>query len=340
MTILKARNVNGLLMPALRLIQAEGQPVSSRAGPVLTVPWPVMSVYERPRERVLLHPLRHCNPFFHFFEAMWMLAGRNDVEYLEQFVPRMATFAEDNGLLHGAYGYRWRKHYDFDQIDWAVKHLANDPSSRRCVINMWDPDADNEPKNDLPCNTQLMFRVVGNALNMTVLNRSNDAIWGAYGANCVHFSFLQEFMACALELEVGRMFQFTNNLHIYLENAAWKRFHTAYFPEAPDVYSEGLERAPLIGEGCGGSGPQTRGEFMLREIKEFLYDPVAYEDRGSLSLLLSVGCKLWRLWHPEAPQIEGPLPQNDWFQGAAMMYTQDPHLLPRNQPTKTGETLN
>ena len=111
MTILKARNVNGLLMPALRLIQAEGQPVSSRAGPVLTVPWPVMSVYERPRERVLLHPLRHCNPFFHFFEAMWMLAGRNDVEYLEQFVPRMATFAEDNGLLHGAYGYRWRKHY-------------------------------------------------------------------------------------------------------------------------------------------------------------------------------------------------------------------------------------
>jgi hypothetical protein len=54
-------------------------------------------------------------------------------------------------------------------------------------------------------------------LDMTVCNRSNDMIWGMLGANVVHFSFLQEYLAARIGVEVGNYYQFTNNLHVYTE---------------------------------------------------------------------------------------------------------------------------
>lgn len=41
--------------------------------------------------------------------------------------------------------------------------------------------------------------------------------WGALGANYVHFSFLQEYVAAHLGLEVGVYNQVSNNLHVYTE---------------------------------------------------------------------------------------------------------------------------
>ena len=55
-------------------------------------------------------------------------------------------------------------------------------------------------------------------LDMTVINRSNDLVWGMLGANVVHFSFLQEYMAENLGVGVGVYNQMSNNLHIYTEN--------------------------------------------------------------------------------------------------------------------------
>jgi hypothetical protein len=81
---------------------------------------------------------------------------------------------------------------------------------------MWDPhhDMENDSK-DLPCNTQLYFRVVDNKLTMTILNRSNDLVWGMLGANIVHMSILQEYIAGCTDFDIGPMYQFTNNLHVY-----------------------------------------------------------------------------------------------------------------------------
>ena len=50
---------------------------------------------------------------------------------------------------------------------------------------------------------------------MTVCNRSNDLIWGACGANAVHMSFLQEYIATMVGVEMGTYTQFSNNLHAY-----------------------------------------------------------------------------------------------------------------------------
>jgi hypothetical protein len=67
------------------------------------------------------------------------------------------------------------------------------------------------------CNTHAYVDLRGGALNITVLNRSNDLIFGMLGANVVHMSMLQEYLATQVGARVGVYRQFTNNMHVYLD---------------------------------------------------------------------------------------------------------------------------
>jgi len=68
---------------------------------------------------------------------------------------------------------------------------------------------------DTPCNDLVFLEVRDGCLNLTVLCRSNDIIWGAYGTNAVHFSVLQEYLASRIGVRVGILYQFSNNYHAY-----------------------------------------------------------------------------------------------------------------------------
>ncbi len=217
MLVLAVRNAQQALPEGLRALQVLGEERESRNGPVKVMPCPVTTQFERPKERVIFWGLRDANPFFHLYEALWMLAGRNEVESLAQYVGRMRSFSDDGKTMHGAYGHRWRRHFGFDQLPTLIEELRQNPTTRRCVLQMWDAPQDlGRHGKDLPCNTQVYFsRSSDGALNMTVCCRSNDVIWGAYGANVVHFSVLQEFMAAAIGCEVGMYWQMSNNYHAY-----------------------------------------------------------------------------------------------------------------------------
>lgn len=219
MRIIQAYNVSQALAAGIRNILTEGIPEQSRNGAVLVAPNPVTTIYHNPVQRVLFSPTRDANPFFHLMESLWMLAGRNDVAFPLYFNSRFGAFSDDGETFHGAYGHRWINHFGFDQLDTIVEILTKDPNSRRAVLSMWDARADLDPDAgaDVPCNTQAYFDLRGGVLNMTVVNRSNDAIWGAYGANAVHFSVLLEVLAARLGVPVGQYRQMSNNLHIYTD---------------------------------------------------------------------------------------------------------------------------
>ena len=210
-----ARNVNGLYTDLLYNLR-EAPKEDTRNGRVRSVPYPFSCHVENPMERVLFHPVRKANPYFHLMEAVWMLAGSKDGRWLEQFNAGIMNYAEPDGTINGAYGHRWRDHFHQDQIVNVVKEMQANPSSRQAVIAMYDPAVDyrNEWK-DRPCNTHIYFRVVGGKLDMTVCNRSNDAVWGLAGANIVHMTVLQELIASAVRMPIGRYWVVTNNLHIY-----------------------------------------------------------------------------------------------------------------------------
>lgn len=238
---------------------------ASRYGDVITIEEPVIIQYLKPTEKVLFNRGRDCNPFFHVYEALWMLAGRNDVAPLVTYNKRMSEFSDDGSTFNGAYGYRWRESLPLqktnrrpagwsdgrggvdlndwemervDQLKIIIAHLCDNPESRRVVLQMWNVEEDLlkiDTSKDVCCNLCVMFRIrketkttipIGDPtldgkeytvshLDMTVINRSNDLVWGMLGANAVHFAFLQEYMAYAVGCEVGHYYQISNNLHCY-----------------------------------------------------------------------------------------------------------------------------
>lgn len=233
---LRFNNVNDAFRSLVRMIHGKETPMlatPSRYGDVLRFPEPVTITYNNPRQRVLFNEARDCNPFFHLVESIWMLAGREDVATLDYYNSKMKEFSDNGETFHGAYGYRWREQFGYDQLAVIISELINCPTSRRCVLQIWDATCDNPTHErsgkqhdlwtacnggkDVPCNTQAYFSIVGERLEMTVCNRSNDMVWGMLGANVVHFSYLQEYIANCVGVQVGKYHQFTNNLHVYTE---------------------------------------------------------------------------------------------------------------------------
>lgn len=250
MYVINARNVNEAYLIGMNHLVTHGVRSPSRAGEVFVGATPVTTVYHVPRERLLFEPRRNANPIFHLMESIWMIAGCRDARWLDQFVHDFSSrFAEDDGDAHGAYGYRWRKHFrgpaervdeidvddpdgpvgvwtfpPLDQITKCGELLLNDPTTRQAVMAMWDPAIDlGAKKRDIPCNDLVMFRSRYDHhegcwyLDTTVSCRSNDAVWGAYGANAVHMSIMAEVVAGLAGMKLGKYYQISNNFHVYAD---------------------------------------------------------------------------------------------------------------------------
>jgi thymidylate synthase len=187
-----------------------------------------------------------------------MLAGRKDVAWLVRFNQRMATYSDDGEVFNAAYGYRWREQFDLeaahgeklrDQLSAIVRLLRKDPDSRRAVLQIWDAEADlGMPSKDIACNTQAMFKVRAGRLNITVTNRSNDIVWGCYGANAVQFSMLLEYMAARIGVEPGQYRQISDSFHAYHDT--WPRISDIAARYAGDPYtSNEVSVHPLVADG-------------------------------------------------------------------------------------------
>ena len=268
-----AQNVNGAFLQAIagglcgRLRWTKQE---SRNGTTYEFNGPVITRYAAPCQRVLFHSGRDANPFFHFFEALWMLAGRDDVKFVASLVKRMADYSDDGVKAQSSYGHRWRHRFGMDQLKLIIDHLRTHPESRRAVLTMWQPQADMQgvdygthvvgglDSKDIPCNTQAYFKVRDGKLQMTVCCRSNDLLWGAYGANVVHFSMLQEYVAGKLGLPLGPYYQVSDSLHVYTGGEGgkvWDKIVGMYeddcFVENDPYLMSGDKRVTPMPMGCG-----------------------------------------------------------------------------------------
>lgn len=258
--------------------------------------------------------------------------------------------------LWGAYGYRWKnwfseissngEHQAIDQVERCIRRLREKPDDRRVVISMWDPTSDlydpddqdeeyGEPK-DLPCNTHIYLRVQGDrgqvetghgnvedydnrVLDMTVCCRSNDIVWGAYGANAVHFSFLQEYIAGRLGVAVGRLYQLSNNWHAYL--GVLKKYVDRSGAAAdtqnwnpPDLYNGGHVSAMPIG---------TDWREWDRDLASFMKLPMSRVQSYANPWFSTVAVPMYRAhaaWRDADPknaldEIE-MVAASDWYQAA------------------------
>ena len=311
MQSINARGVSEALYLGKQALESQGREVQTRNGLAIEFPTPVMTTYTHSRERVLFYPERDANPYFHLMESFWMLAGRNDVRWISQFNGRMNNYSDDGEHFHGAYGFRWRSWFGKDQLNLAQERLLTYENDRRTVVSMWDPREDMQTHNDgkdYPCNTQIFFWVRDEDLNMTVVNRSNDMIWGAYGANAVHMSMLLEYMAGILELGVGTYYQFSNNLHAYAEVLEKLNGMKPDYDPYLRVGENGLHyTTPALVE-----DHTTFDEELLAWFKE----PDAGFNNSYLSSTATPMLKSWWLWKrkelPAAHETAGQIKDRAW----------------------------
>lgn len=281
MKVIQANNVNDAFETAIHLILESDswRTISPRDG-VETREYlePVTTVYSMPWRRVLFNDVRDANPFFHLMEALWMLAGRDDAAWIGQFSKNISNYAEDDGKFHGAYGYRWRG--AIDQLTMLGNLIRREPETRRAVLSMWNPVADlNAQKRDIPCNTTIYFKPRDGKLHMTVCCRSNDLIWGCYGANAVHFSILQEYMAALVGMKMGVYYHISDSWHYYTDNPTYKKLAAGAAYGMQDYYmGHGYTPIRIASTAVINQSVDVWESDLERFFTDDWDDPVMYQD--------------------------------------------------------------
>lgn len=177
-----------------------------------------------PRDRWLSVEGRNSSAIAAIGETFWVLSGRSDIGFLSRVLPRAANFSDDGKTWRGAYGPRLYRH---GQLDSVIDRLRANPNSRQAYLTIYDPALDTNQgiaslredgqpvTKDMICNLALLFSITNNHLNLTVINRSQDVLWGMSSINFIEFSILQEIVARTLGVNVGVYKLFSNNLHYY-----------------------------------------------------------------------------------------------------------------------------
>ena len=201
-----------------------------------------------PSQRWLSLEGRKSNPFAMLAETLWVLSGSDKIRpYLEFYLPRAADFSDDNATWRGAYAPRI---FSKDALQGAVEILEKDLLSRRAVLTIYDNNLDSplalqeqglNSSRDIPCNNWIHFYVTEEIeqvvdsvtqeqkevalqkLNMKVVSRSGDLIWGLGSINIFEWTFLQEIVWEILkrthpDLLLGIYYHSTTDAHIYESN--------------------------------------------------------------------------------------------------------------------------
>jgi len=232
-TLVKGDNINDTFWYLCREAVTWPKEMRRDNKTMMDSPGPVCVEIHEPKRRVLNIPHRNNSLPAACAETLWILAGRNDIDWLSFYLPRAADFSDDGEVWRAGYGPRLRRWISYgggvnpdyspyehstDQLKFVVDELRTNPPSRRAVIGIFDPYKDSIfpiKTKDFPCTQSLSFMVRNGHLDLAVFIRSNDLVWGWSGVNVFEFTVLQELVADMVGLPVGYYHHVANNLHVY-----------------------------------------------------------------------------------------------------------------------------
>jgi thymidylate synthase len=294
------RNSTNAFLIALAMVKEHGDIVSPRGYETKELLNQKIIII-KPWERCIVLPSRNDDIVAKVAETLWMLAGRDDIDWLKWYVPRAPTWSDDGKAWRGAYGPRlrnwraWRGDNNWiDQIDVIARKLVEDPSTRQAIINIWNPEIDLEPGKDIPCNNWLHFFIRNEKLYMNVAQRSSDVVWGFSGIDAFSWSVLHEMMAHWVGVEMGDFTYFISSLHVY--DRHYKRLdkiledyadRTIYDFDLPTLKYSGdlIDLDHLLSD-------IFQSEEMMREDNPIVQQPLRYtrdELIGAFVSILMVG---------------------------------------------------
>ena len=233
--------INSFLVGASKLLVEEGRRREVRGSVCYELPEPFLFEITEPNAREVTIPERKWFRTLPYAESLWIASGRNDLNYITHYLNRMKNFSDDGVYMRGGYGPRYRdyngENEDYhietinvrqmgsvDQLRYVIECFRQDKETRRAVISLGDPMKDDfddqgnlKHSLDIPCTRELHFIKQSNTdkLDLIVKMRSNDLIWGASAVNIFNYTFMQEYVAAILGLQLGNYYHMADNFHYY-----------------------------------------------------------------------------------------------------------------------------
>lgn len=232
----KVENLNQALIKMSKVLVDEGVWRETRGMKCLEIPHPVLICIENPTDRYVTIQERKWNKVLPWMESLWIGLGRNDMELPLRYVKNLSNYSDDGLFMRAGYGPRIRcfngSCMDYqcnsnigkgvDQLRYVIMSLQRDPNTRQASMTIHDPIKDDfamdgslKITKDTPCTRTIQFMIVDGKLDCTVTMRSNDILWGFSAVNVFNFTFMQEYVATILGLNVGKYYHFVNNFHVY-----------------------------------------------------------------------------------------------------------------------------
>lgn len=157
---------------------------------------------------------RKWNPKYAEREWQWYLSQNRSVEELKKYAPIWDKMHGGDNIVNSNYGWQWGRN---NQLDKCIEQLKKDKNTRQAWISIFDGKEKDQYQYDTPCTLAVGFNshpFLHNTLDMTVIMRSNDLIYG-FCNDQYCFSKLQELVATELGMEIGTYYHFAHNMHIY-----------------------------------------------------------------------------------------------------------------------------
>lgn len=237
--------INSFLIGMAKTLLKESVVRNIRGFKCYELPSPIMVKIKNPLSRLITVPERDWNYTLPYIESLWLASGRNDMDMVGYYVKKLYDFSDNNETMRAGYGprLRWfngiaddystgyhqlpdthegKSVIEVDQFKFVEQSFKNDPFTRQAIISLADPakdcfDQDHNLKRtkDFPCTRNIQFIRNHDKLDVIVHMRSNDFLWGATGVNIFNFTYMQEYFAKILNLQVGDYYHIANNFHYY-----------------------------------------------------------------------------------------------------------------------------
>ncbi len=150
-------------------------------------------------------------------EAHWILSGDNRLETIAPYAKHIKNFSDDGYRFQGAYGPRVS-----EQLRFVCDTLAEDPSSRQAVINIWRENP--RQSKDIPCTLSLQFLIRDGEINCVATMRSSD-LWLGWVYDVFNFTMIASWVALRLREmsptltpQLGLLYLTAGSQHVYSIN--------------------------------------------------------------------------------------------------------------------------
>ena len=203
-----------------------------------SLPFPVLHNYRLSHGEFPLTTVRPTAWKSAIKEILWIFQDKsNDVSILESKygVKWWNEWKMEDGTIGKSYGHqiasqkRRVEHKDLsptyqnqitkmlgyvylDQIDWLINKIETKPD-RRMIMSMFSPEEEGE-KALQECAYETIWRVIGDELHMTLIQRSSDFLI-ASTINAASYSALLMMVAQSTGYKVGTFSHFISDAHLY-----------------------------------------------------------------------------------------------------------------------------